>query len=257
MPFARALSLVRDVVDLVYPTACACCLAHTPGAGPLCAACHEQLVRQEEAAACPACAMPLANHGDPCPYCEGKGEPNFEQVVRLTVYANPAQTLIHRMKYHGRWALAEFFGDRLVARPAVQALLYEADVLVPVPLHPLRQLSRGYNQAEVLARRLRSGIRAGLGRRVRVARPLVRARNTPTQTAVHSRANREENLRDAFALVDPRAVAGKHVVVVDDVTTTGATLQSVARALKPAKPASMSAIAISIADPKGRAFSVI
>jgi predicted amidophosphoribosyltransferase len=103
----------------------------------------------------------------------------------------------------------------------------------------------------VLARRLKAL------HRLPVVCPLVRVRNTEAQVAVKSRTKREQNLREAFGLVDPAAVAGRHVVIVDDITTTGATLQSVARALKPAKPASISALVIAIADPKGREFEVI
>ncbi len=254
MIVARAKSLVRDVVDLLYPTTCAACevFVEEP-TGPLCATCSDALLKQEDEAACPACAMPLVSHGDPCPYCEGKGEPNFERIVRLGVYSDPIRHLVYHMKYHGRWALAEFFADRLIEQERAKALLTETDVLVPVPLHWFRQVLRGYNQAEVLARRIAWRVH----RKPYVIKPLVRVRNTEAQIRVRSRARREENLKDAFGLVDPRAVAGKHVVIVDDITTTGATLQAAARALKPAKPASLSAIVIAIADPKRKDFEVI
>ncbi|CAA9434167.1 MAG: Competence protein F homolog, phosphoribosyltransferase domain; protein YhgH required for utilization of DNA as sole source of carbon and energy [uncultured Phycisphaerae bacterium] len=251
MPLGRAKNLLRDVVDLLYPTACAFCETHVDGAGPLCPSCLADLEHQEDEAACPACAKPLAQHGDPCPYCEGSGEPNFEKIVRLGVYADPIRHLVYRAKYHGRWALAEFFADRLTRQPAVVGLLNQTDCLVPVPLHRVRQIARGYNQAEVLARRLKKL------HRLPVVRPLVRVRHTEAQVVVKSRAKREQNLREAFGLIDAKAVAGRHVVIVDDITTTGATLQSVARALKPAKPASLSAVVIAVADPRGRDFEVI
>ncbi|MDB5295518.1 MAG: hypothetical protein JWO31_1501 [Phycisphaerales bacterium] len=251
MLLRRATTLFRDVVELLYPTACAVCEEHVDDAGPLCPACLSGLERREDEAACPACAKPLAAHGDPCPYCEGDGEPNLEKVVRLGVYAEPIRHLVYRAKYHGRWALAEFFADRLSRQAAVVGLLSQTDCLVPVPLHRRRQVARGYNQADVLARRLAKA------HRLKVVRPLVRVRNTDPQVVAKSRAKREQNLRAAFGLVAPAAVAGRHVVIVDDVTTTGATLQSVARALKPAKPASLSAIVVAIADPKGRDFEVI
>lgn len=250
---ARAKSFFRDVVDLLYPTACAACETFVDDAGPLCPKCFADLLAQEDEAACGFCAMPLAQHGDPCPYCEGKGEPNFERIVRLGIYADPIRHLVYRMKYHGRWSLAEFFADRLLEQERVKAMLTETDLLVPVPLHRWRQVTRGFNQADVLAKRM-SRLADD---EPAVARPLVRLRHTEAQIRVRSRAKREENLKQAFGLIHPRVVEGRHVVLVDDITTTGATLQSAARALKPGKPASLSAIVIAIADPKRRDFELV
>jgi ComF family protein len=134
---------------------------------------------------------------------------------------------------------------RLLEQEGVKTLLQETTVLVPVPLHWKRQVTRGYNQAEVIARRL--GKACGID----VARPVRRVRNTETQTHMHSHATRMANLREAFALVDAGAVAQKHVVIVDDVWTTGATLQAMARVLKKGKPASLSAIVVATANPRG------
>jgi ComF family protein len=133
----------------------------------------------------------------------------------------------------------------------VKALLSETDLVVSVPLHRLRQISRGYNQADVIARRLASRCR------IASARPVIRLRNTESQTNLTSAAQREQNMRDAFALVNPEHVHARHVVVVDDVMTTGATLRAFARALRPARPASLCAIVIAVADPKGRDFQSV
>ena len=135
--------------------------------------------------------------------------------------------------------------ERLLAQERVKGLMQETDVIVAVPLHWRRQLVRGYNQAEVIARRL--GKACGID----VARPVRRVRNTETQTHMHSHATRVANLREAFALVDAGAVAQKHVTIVDDVWTTGATLQAMARVLKKGKPGSLSAIVVATANPRG------
>ncbi len=240
-----ATGLFRGVIDLCFPWTCAVCQAGYEGRGPLCQSCFAELEGLEQEPCCPACAAPLPIHGTPCGYCVGKGKPNFEQVVRLTAYADPARVLVHHLKYHRQWRVGEALADRLLAQERVKALMHETDVLVPVPLHWRRQFLRGYNQAEVIARRL--GARCGKT----VARALRRLRDTETQTHMHSAARREKNLRDAFRLTDAKRVAGKHVVIVDDVWTTGATMGAVARALKVAKPASMSAIVVAVADPKG------
>jgi ComF family protein len=175
----------------------------------------------------------------------GKGPRNFERVVRLGPFVGPVRTMIHHLKYHRRWGIGEELAMRLLRRETVKALLQETQVLVPVPLHWRRQLTRGYNQAEVIARRF------GKACKIPVARPVRRVRNTETQTHMHSLARRTENLQEAFELVDGGAVAGKHVAIVDDVWTTGATLQAMARVLKKAKPASLSAIVVATANPRG------
>ena len=161
------------------------------------------------------------------------------------------RTMIHSIKYHREWPLAEYLADCLLEDERAKALLTETQVLVPVPLHPLRQLPRGYNQASLLAERI--GRQCGIRR----ANALMRLRNTETQTNLHSRAKREANLKDAFTLANDRHVRGRHVVLVDDVMTSGATLRAAARALKDAKPASLSALVLAVADPKGRQFEKV
>ena len=243
--------LLRDVLDFCYPGLCATCRAGCEAGEMLCEACDARLTKLESAAVCGLCGMPVAEQGAPCPYCRGAGVAHYDRVVRLGVFDEPLKGLIHQMKYHGRWGIAERLAERLVEQQRVKELLGEAEVLVAVPLHPLRQFWRGFNQAEVIARGLHW---AG---RIAIARPLRRVRHTPTQTHLHSRAHRFENLKDAFSLVDAESVREKRVVMVDDVMTTGATLQTVARALKPAEPRSLAALVIAVADPRGRDFAAV
>lgn len=235
----------HSLLEFCFPWSCAVCKAGFEGRGPLCSSCSAELQGLEEEPCCGVCAMTLPMHGSPCPYCMGKGAAHFERVVRLGPYTDPLRVMIHHLKYHRRWTLGEELADRLLERESVKGLLQQSDVLVPVPLHWRRQLPRGYNQAEVIAGRL-------AGRcRLRVARPVRRARHTETQTHLYTRARREANLKGAFVLRDAKCVEGRHVVVVDDVWTTGATLHAIARVLKEAKPASLSALVLATADPKG------
>lgn len=244
-------AILSHVIDFCYPGACALCSSHVSGSATLCDSCASELTQQESAPACDHCAKPLAELDDPCPYCNDKGIYPFQRILRLGIFEDPLKHLVHQTKYHHRWPLAEFLAERLSAQQRVQRLLRETDVLVAVPLHALRHVKRGYNQAEVLATRL-----AALSK-CKVVKPAIRLRNTETQTHLHSIAKREENLRDAFGLTNPKCVRGKHVVLIDDVMTTGATLKSFARSLKDAEPASVSAIVVAIADPKRRGFEVI
>jgi ComF family protein len=245
--------LVSQVIDFCYPGRCAACDAGVEGSAMLCPACDDALRKLETAAGCTWCGRPIPEVGAPCPHCLGDGIAHFDRVLRLGVFAEPLKHLIHQMKYHRQWGLAEDLAERLLAQERVKGVLSESDVIVPVPLHRLRQVARGYNQAEVMANRLARRCK----HRIQVVRPVVRLRHTQSQIDMTSVQAREDNLRNAFGLISSKGVAGKHVVVVDDVMTTGATLRAVARALRPAKPSSLTALVIAVADPKGRDFQSI
>lgn len=242
---------LTTLLDFCYPGHCIHCTAFCDAKGPLCDVCHLSLDALVADPACPRCAKPIAEPEAPCPWCLGRGIFPFQRVIRLSEFTEPVKTLIHQMKYHGRWPLAEFLADRALDESRTTGLLHEIDCIVPVPLHFRRQFARHYNQSEVIARRL--------ARKTNLAfvRALKRTRDTETQTRLASRQARQENVRGAFALSRPRAVAGKRVLLVDDVMTTGATLQAAARALRRAKPAAISALVLAVADPKRRDFQAI
>lgn len=240
----------RDVADFCYPALCAACRDACPSGSFLCSMCEAGLCTLENQAACESCAMPLALEGSSCPRCRGNGVAHYDRIIVLGRFAEPLAGLVHHVKYHGRWPVAEDLADRLLKQERVRLLLDGADRLLPVPLYWLRQAMRGYNQAEVIAARL------ARVRQLRVIRPIVRHRHTPTQTRL-SKAERFKNLQGAFRLRDAASVRGQHIVVIDDVTTTGATLQTLARILRPAKPASLDALLLAAADPRGRDFQVV
>jgi ComF family protein len=248
-----ARTIFQSIFDFCLPRECPACRTGYESDRTFCPECEEEINQLELAGRCDRCSMPVTLPGAPCAQCLGKGLSPFEQIISLGVFKGPLQSAIRRMKYERRWALGEALTDRLIRRSDVRGLLTQADVLIPVPLHRQRQRSRGYNQADVIARR----IGRDQGRRLHVAYPAERVGKTETQTHLHLKTQRFENLRHAFELMDAAAIANKHVVIVDDVLTTGATLVSFARILKPAKPASISAIVLAVADPKGRAFEVI
>lgn len=254
LSFLKRMSLrtvASRLVEFCYPGSCEVCAHSTQVSTTLCDSCDAELKQLESAAECDRCGMPLFEANAPCAHCTGKGVPHYDRVIRLGVFDDPIKHLIHRLKYNGRWSLAELLADRLIAHEPAKGLLQETEVLVPIPLHPWRQIKRGYNQAELIARRIKKVCK------IDIAQPLARVRATETQTHMHSHAKREENLRDAFALDDARPITGKHVTVIDDVMTTGATLQAAARVLEKAKPASLSILVVAIADPKRRGFEVI
>ena len=246
----RLREITRHVLDFCYPGVCANCTGACDGQVPLCELCRIDLHTLETAPACEKCAMPLPERGAPCAHCMGAGIYPFDKILRLGIFVDPLKNLIHQMKYHRQWGLAAFFADRLLAQASVNALLEESDLIIAVPLHPLRHIARGYNQADVLARRI-----ASKSKRKLIA-PISRLKRTETQTHL-SHAKRVENMHGAFGLRDASAVCEKRVVVIDDVMTSAATLQSIGRAIKQGKPASISAIVVARSDPKQRGFEVI
>jgi ComF family protein len=132
---------------------------------------------------------------------------------------------VQELKYRSRRRIAGRLAEAMLALPPVRGVLAGASVLVPVPLHPRRKRTRGFNQSELLAHEL--GRRAGLAT---TASALVRRADTPPQTGL-SAAARRANVKGAFAVRGHGQIAGRTVVLVDDVLTTGATATACARAL--------------------------
>ncbi len=158
-------------------------------------------------------------------------------------YEGALRDIIHAYKYEGRRSLARPLG-RLM-RNAGAALLEDADCIVPVPLHPWRRLTRGFNQAADLARELARALDRP------VVHALWRARSTPPQMALPARSRRI-NVRDAFILSPwSSSIENRIVVLIDDVRTTGATLNACAKVLKSAGVREVRALTVAIADPPG------
>jgi ComF family protein len=210
-------SLGLALANLVFPPRCVSCRAR--GAW-LCERCEPQLVLYR-APLCPRCGLPLTD--EPCPGCTRARLP----VARLRAagpFAGPLRTAIHRLKFSGERYLAEPLGGLLVQ--AWHNAPLAGDCLVPVPLHPKQERARGYNQALLLAqateRRLGLPVLAGRLRKIRETSPQVGL----------TREARLANLHGAFAWHGDACPAAP--ILVDDVMTTGATLQAAAQALRQA-----------------------
>jgi ComF family protein len=222
--------LESRIVSFVLPPICLGCDRLAPDRRlemGLCVRCRGRL-RPLTGPGCWRCARPLAGAALPrgfrCETCRLR-PPAFDRLVALWTYAPPFDGVIRAFKF-GR---LEFLGRQLApafrARFAVEGL--QADLVTPVPLHWSRFWRRGYNQAERIARPLAKSL--GLPFRA----TLRKARRTPPQNRL-PRERRITNLEGAFRPRRPSAWAGRRVLLIDDVVTTGATLQAAAECLKKA-----------------------
>lgn len=194
----------------------ACYLCRGAAAGLLCSACDADLPRLA-APRCPRCALDSAA-GELCGRCLAEA-PHYDATTAALAYQFPADVLVHALKFRGELALAGLLGSLLRERLD----LHLVDHVVPVPLSAARLRERGYNHAAEIARHVARG-------KLDLAL-CVRSRDTPPQMELPF-AERRRNVRGAFNCT--RALAGRSIAVVDDVMTTGATLDEIAAVLKAA-----------------------
>jgi ComF family protein len=160
-------------------------------------------------------------------------------------YKGALRELILLFKYYRRPSLAEFLGSMLASFMLGKGYTREIDVIIPIPLHWRRRLSRGYNQSEILSRSVTAEMKRH-GVYIPLSDSMVRIRNTLPQVTLPL-SERRENLRGAFALRPGNNVRGRHVCLIDDVTTTGSTLKEAAKVLKRCGAREVSAAVLAIA----------
>ena len=230
-------SPLKDIRDLFFPPTCpACGRVMETGAGFLCTACQYEipLTGYENMADNPVARrfwglLPLQNA---MAFIWFINEGGFRRVV-------------HRFKYSGQWALARDMG-RWFGRVLADSDAYAGvDVIIPVPLHARKVLRRGYNQSEYIARGMSAEMKVPVE-----TRAVVRRVNNRSQTEKRHE-ERWENVEGIFAVRRPERLAGKHILLVDDVLTTGATIGSCAEAILAAAPDCRISIAALYASKQG------
>lgn len=209
---------LHDFVSLLYPE--------------VCAACGQGLYRWEKTV-CLRCEHLLPHTGYELvadnPLARifwGRLECNAVTACLFFSKEGKTQHLIHELKYKGNRDAGHFLGVELGKSLKNAPLFNDIDFIVPVPLHPKREQKRGYNQSEVIAR----GMQEVLGTPLSTDN-LVRAVATTTQTK-KSRQARWENVKDIFVLRNPDQFTNKHILLIDDVITTGSTLEACGLKLK-------------------------
>ena len=210
-------TVLRDVASLFLPRTCLAC---------------GRVLLENEGSVCLACRynMPLPN------FAKRKDNPIkllFENVLDVEsaaamfwfVGGTEWQRIVHNFKYHGRWFFAQKMGEWMGEELLDSGNFDDIDLIVPIPLHYRRRLHRGYNQSEQLA--------LGVGRKMGVEcdfRSMRRCHYNDSQTS-KSRSERWENVEEIFEVRRVEKLRGKHILLIDDVLTTGATMASCASAI--------------------------
>jgi ComF family protein len=229
--------MVMKILDLLFPPLCIACREQVSESG-FCAACWSALVFLD-GPGCACCGTPfaVALEGETlCAACLAR-PPAFTRARAILAYDQKSRGPILALKHADRLDLVPGFARWL--ERAGRELLAETDLIVPVPLHRFRLWTRRYNQAAELARALSR--RTG---RPSDTQALRRTRPTPSQGAMVSARARRRNVMGAFQVPDASRVAGRNILLVDDVLTTGATVEAAARALKRAGAAKVQVLAL-------------
>lgn len=215
--FMSLIRFLRPLSELLFPSLCAGCL-------------HPLTESEEEL--CLHCNWALPRTGyhhlpDNETSLRLAGRFRFEQASSFLYFAKDGltQSLLHQIKYDGRKDLATYLGLLFARELHATAWLDSIDAVLPVPLHPKKEAKRGFNQSALVAKALATAANKEL-----LNGTLIRRHFTETQT-LKSRAERLDNLKDAFSMTSSAAAQNKHVLLVDDVLTTGATIEACATAL--------------------------
>ncbi|WP_158989733.1 ComF family protein [Mucilaginibacter sp. L196] len=207
-------SYIADFVGLLFPQ--------------LCPACGEALMANEHVI-CTSCqySLPLTNfHLQPDNIVARQfwGKVNVQAAYALYYFTKggKVQNLVHHLKYKGMQQIGHAVGNIAGVQLVKNEIFYSADVIIPVPLHKKRLKQRGYNQSTCFA----DGLAHKLNAVVDVT-SLIRTRATETQTK-KGRFTRFENMQEVFMITDPEKLKNKHILLVDDIVTTGSTLEACA-----------------------------
>ena len=219
MSLSPLRNLLADLLGLFFPQAClACTESLVPGESYLCTTCRAELPYTDYHRLPPA-DNPLGRRfWGKVPVAHTLSYLRFMRHGRV-------QVLLHQLKYRGQQRVGRALGQLYGAELAGAGFGPTFEVVVPVPLHPRKLARRGFNQADAFAEGLAQSLPCD-----RAGTALRRTTHTPSQTR-KSRAERWRNVATVFEVAQPAAIAGRHVLLVDDVLTTGATLEACAAAL--------------------------
>jgi ComF family protein len=233
---------IEGINHLLWPAVCDCCGASIlESDNRLCRECWNELLQAAAGDYCPGCGRDASKYGiidGRCANCQS-AKIRFDGIARAGVYDGTLRDLILGFKFHDRTELAGLLCK--LADSAWQGSIYrsQTDLIVPVPLHWRRRIVRGYNQSLIIARGLKLSS-------ARINTDLVRVRHTKRQWNL-TPPKRRKNVAGAFAVRKGHNFSGRNVCLVDDITTSHATLNECARTLKEAGAEKVFACVIAVA----------
>ena len=233
-------SFFASILDFVFPPLCHICKSFIPDAGAvhICNSCREQMPLIVSPL-CTACGIPYLGAGGDhvCGLCI-KDRPNFDAARAAFVYEGPCREMVHSFKYQNKTHLRRPLALLTVDHLADFIASVPSDLIMPVPLHRARLRSRGFNQAvllgEIISRKISIPMDRDNLKRIRWTEPQVNL----------SANERRTNVKDAFSVRDAARVQGSNILLLDDVLTTGSTVEECARVLKTAGAARVSVVTV-------------
>ena len=219
------MSVLKDLQKLFYPRnlTCSVCKRENFSNRSICDECYNSLPFNKESI-CGHCGRVAAYPTEYCDYCKNR-QTSVDSSRSAFEYLDPIRQLVMRFKYGGEKYLREFFAEEL--KPVFLKHVGYADVIVYVPTTNKKVRQRGYNQGEVLAREFRRFSQ------IPVVDAIQKIKETESQVGLTLK-ERRENLKGSFKVVDKKAVKDKRVLIIDDVMTTGSTVENIAEKLKSA-----------------------
>lgn len=221
--------MFKKIISFFFPITCSSCGCDLPADDNLkvCAKCQKE-IKLIDGLYCQLCGMPLKDGGYYCFLCRKKTKKYYENIRSSGVYDGVLRLLIHKFKYKGRDFLSKFFGSLLVETLKKQRYINDIDYVVPVPLHWFKKYKRGYNQAELLAFPLAVYLNKPL-----LKNNMIRSKFTLPQFTLNKQ-KRIKNLSNVFKYRNNATLKNKTILLVDDICTTGTTIDQCSKVLKEA-----------------------
>lgn len=228
------LQLAEDFIGLLFPNTCnGCGTPLFPGEEQICTVCLHDLAFTN-----------FENDPDNAVHRLFWGQLPCQNAMAMLYFrkGSRVQNLIHQLKYHDKTTLGITLGKMLGHRICKAPSYADIDLVIPIPLHPKKQRNRGYNQCDYIAQ----GISAAMGIPI-CTKVLQKQKQTATQTK-KSRYQRFENIKEVFNVYTPEKLRDKHILLIDDVVTTGSTFQSAGKLLLDCGISKLSIAAVAFAE---------